>query len=504
MLKSKDLAISSSVAYQQSYKKKGKETNFRQRIEENLVILHPRKRISTMKKISNSFHIFAIRKDERWLAVISACILIALNSLLIYNHWPKFLLAKNGNIGAWSLFNNKLHFSGYDPYAYMTLTKFSVYYNLDRHPILTSLYYPFSVLNHWIMKTWDINAAMFIMAVLVIIAALYAVIFMYRSLHELMCLKKGDSIWLTALLFSFASIMTTAMSPDHFVFSFSLLVFTLYVFGRYIRLGKAIAWYKAGILYFFTTGVTLTNGAKTLLGVLFVDKRKAFSWRNVVLGFLLPTALLAGAYFVQNQTLVAQRDKNATIMLQKQAAKDPEKFRQDSIQGVQHAELMTKISGKPVSDKPFLNLINADASRWNGIVDGLFGESIQLHREYLLGDVFLGRPLEIHYSSWVNYALEAVIVLLFFIGLFCGRKDPILQMLLSWFAIDLIIHVVLGFGLNEVSINGGHWMFIIPIALACLLKKMQGRPAKYTGYLIKLLTVYLWGYNGYLVAWYML
>jgi hypothetical protein len=457
-----------------------------------------------MKKIINPFHIFAIHKEERWLAVASTCILIVLNGLLIYNHSPKFLQANGGKIGGWSLFNNQLHFSGYDPYAYMTLTKFNVYYSIDRHPVLTLLLYPFSVLNHWIMKTWDINAAMYIMAFLVIIASLYAVIFMYRTLHELMGLKKSDSIWLTAMLFSFASIMTSAMSPDHFIFSFSLLVFTLYVFGRYIRQGRAIAWYKPAILYFFTTGITLTNGAKTLLGTLFVDKWKAFTWKNILLGFLLPTALLVGTYAIQEETLVAQRDNNAAVMRQRKEAKDPVKFKQDSIRDAQNAVAMTKINGKPLSDKPFLRWINADASRWNGIVEGLFGESIQLHRDYLLGDVFLGRPIDVKYSSWANYAIEAIIVFLFFTGIFYGRKDRILQMLLSWFAIDLIIHVVLGFGLNEVAINGGHWMFIIPVALACLLRKLQGTKAEYTGYFIKLLTVYLWGYNGYLVAWYMI
>ena len=457
-----------------------------------------------MKSLRNPFRIFAIRKDERWLAFVSVCILALMNAMLIYNHWPKFLLARGGRIGGWSLFNNQLHFSGYDPYAYMTLTKFSVYYNLERHPVLTLFLYPFSVLNHWIMVTWDVNASMFIMAVLVVIASLYAVIFMYRTQHELMGMKRSDSIWLTALLFSFASVMTSAMSPDHFIFSFSILVFTVYVFGRYIRQGKAIAWYKGAILYYVTTGITLTNGVKTLLGALFVDKREAFSLKNLLLGFLLPSALLLGTYWAQDKTIVAERDHNAEVMQQKLAVKDPAKFRQDSIRKINNAAAMTKINGKSISDKPFLRWINADASRVNGVVDGLFGESIQLHREYLLGDVFLGRPTEVTYSSWVNYAIEAAIVMLFFGGIFCGRNDRLLQMLLSWFAIDLMIHVVLGFGLNEVSINGGHWMFIIPVALACLQKKLQGRQAEYTRYLIRILTVYFWGYNAYLIAWYML
>ncbi|WP_028909282.1 DUF6080 domain-containing protein [Prevotella sp. AGR2160] len=451
----------------------------------------------------NPFHIFAIRKDERWLTIIATLILIALNGLLIYNHSPKFLEAKWGRIGGWSLFNNQLHLSGYDPYAYMTLTKFNVYYSIDRHPVLTLLLYPFSVLNHWIMTTWNVNAAMYIMAALVIIAGLYAAIFMYRTLHELMNVQRSGSIWLTALLFSFASIMTTTMSPDHFVFSFSILVFTLYVFGRYIRKGKPIAWYKGAILYYFTTGITLTNGAKTLLGALFVDKKKAFSWKNILLGFLLPTVLLVGTYVIQNETLIAQRDNNAAVMRAKMAAKDPVKFRQDSIRDAQNAIAMTKINGHSVSDKPFLRWINADASRWNGIVEGLFGESIQLHQDYLLGDVFLGRPIDVTYSSWINYVVETIVFLLFMAGICCGYKDRILQMLLSWFAIDLLIHVVLGFGLNEVAINGGHWMFIIPVALACLLRKLPTRYVSGFSFAIKLLTVYLWGYNGYLIAWYM-
>ena len=241
-----------------------------------------------------------------------------------------------------------------------------------------------------------------------------------------------------------------------------------------------------------------------MLGALFVDRRKAFTWKDFLLGFLLPSALLLGTYWAQDQTIVAQRDNNAEVMKRTLAIKDPTKFRQDSIRDIKNSIAMTKINGKSISDKPFLRWINADASRVNGVVDGLFGESIQLHRDYLLGDVFLGRPTEVTYSSWVNYAIEAVIVLMFFGGIVCGRNDRILQMLLSWFAIDLTIHVVLGFGLNEVAINGGHWMFIIPVAVACLLRKLRGRQAECARYLVRLLTVYFWGYNAYLIAWYML
>ena len=33
-----------------------------------------------MKKMKNPFHIFAIRKDERWMAVVSVCVLALMNA----------------------------------------------------------------------------------------------------------------------------------------------------------------------------------------------------------------------------------------------------------------------------------------------------------------------------------------------------------------------------------------------------------------------------------------
>ena len=450
--------------------------------------------------MKNPFRLFAIRKDERWLALVSVCLFTLMHTLLMYAHWGRFIEAKHGHIGAWSLFNNQLLFSGYDPYAYMTLTQYSVYYTLERHPLLTAFLYPFYLLNHWIMVTFDFNAAMLIMGFLVVVVTTYSVLFMYRVLHELLSLRRADSLWLTALLFSFASVMTSSMSPDHFIFSFFMLVISLYIFGRYIKQGRQIPWYKGAVLYLLTTGLTLTNGVKTLLGVLFTDGKHTFHWKNVCLGLLIPTAFLVGAYFVQYQELVIPRLEKSTKILQKKIEKDPSLARIDSINRIK-----TKaVSGEKVSEKPFLKWIDASSSRTDGIIEGLFGESLQLHRDYLLGDVYLGRPNVIRYRSWVNYAINGVVVLLFLGGLLVGYREKLLQMLLSWWAIDLAIHIVLGFGINEVSINGAHWLFIIPISIAYLYARLSPKSLTAVRYVVAMLTIYLWCYNGYLITDYML
>lgn len=450
--------------------------------------------------MKNPLKIFAIRRDERWLALVSMLLFSCMNAMLIYNHFAKFTLANYGKIGAWSLFNNQLHFSGYDPYAYMTLTKYTAYYTLERHPLYTALYYPLYLLNHFIMTTWNFNASMFIMAVLVVLASVYSVLFMYRTLHEIIGLCKSDCVWLTALLFSFASVMTSAMSPDHFIFSMFMLTMTLYVFGKALVAGKEVAWWKAALLYLFTTGITLTNGAKTLLGYLFVEGKRTFRWKNILLVVVLPTAILAGVYAYDYQELVVTRKEASARIMAKKIEKDSTLAAQDSINRIKNQ----LISGKPISDKPFLKWIDIDSSRPNGIIEGLFGESVQLHKDYLLGDIYLDRPAVVHYRSFVNYVIEGLVFLLFLAGIIMGFRSRVLQMLLSWFCIDLFIHVVLGFGLNEVYINGTHWMFIIPIAIGCLYRRSTQRFLTALRWIVCLLAVYLWCYNGYLITSYLL
>lgn len=449
--------------------------------------------------MTNFFKIFAIRKGERMLSIVSTIVFAALNFLLIHNHWDEFTRANKGHIGAWSLFNNNLHFSGYDPYAYMTLTQYTTYYELERHPLLTALLYPFAALNHWIMKTFDFNACMIIMGVLVVIASVYSAIFMYRTLKEVMGLKKNDCLWLTAFFFSFASIMTSAMSPDHFIFSLFMLTLSVYVFGKCIKKKKMIAWWKAAILYFFTTGITLTNGAKTLLGILFTDGRSTFRWKNVLLAFILPSALLLAAYGTQYYELKLPRMEASTQIQAKKEAKDPALIAQDSINKIKNQA----ITGKRVSEAPFLKWIDVDSSRPNGIVEALFGESFQLHTDYLLGDIYLGRPAKVHYHHFINYLVNGIIVLLFVGGIIVGRRERIIQMLLSWFIIDILIHVILGFGLNEAYINGTHWMFFIPIAISCLYSRLDGKRLATLQYIVGALTVFLWGYNLTLIVRYL-
>lgn len=106
-------------------------------------------------------------------------------------------------------------------------------------------------------------------------------------------------------------------------------------------------------------------------------------------------------------------------------------------------------------------------------MENVFGESIQLHEDHLLGDTLRSRPVIVKYNYWINYIVEILIVVLFLAGIWKGRRQRFLWMALAGMALDFFLHVGLGFGLNEVYIMTAHWAFVIPIATGFLLRKEE-------------------------------
>ena len=139
------------------------------------------------------------------------------------------------------------------------------------------------------------------------------------------------------------------------------------------------------------------------------------------------------------------------------------------------------------------------------MVENLFGEGIQLHEDHLLGDVLKSRPMIENYRHAFNYIIEAVIVLLFIAGIWCGRRSRFMWLAMSYFALDMALHVGLGFGINEVYIMSAHWIYVMPITMAFLMKAMAGRRRQALALktLMALLAAYLWIWNVSLIVRYL-
>lgn len=434
--------------------------------------------------------LFRIKREEWIAAFIMLLFLIALNVLAVsMNHYELF--TRSGKLGYWTIFWNHYHVSGFDSFTYIILSHWRPLYSAYRHPLLALMIWPFSQLNEWLMHVTGYNCAVFIVAFFLIALMFYSFIFAYRILREVIGLKRFDATLLSFFLYSFAYVMLTAIVPDHFAISMFILTLTLYVAGRDMQKQRQMKGWKVALYYFLATGVTLTNGIKIFLAQWFVNGKKTWHWRNLLFTFVLPTAVLFGAFLYQDQGIVAEDEQKSQHIFE-------ERIKKDSVFAKRVAENKERNKEKKlVSENEFLKSTYTDVSISKTIVENLFGESIQLHDRWLLQDVNHNRPVFVNYRHLYNYVIEAIIILLFLCGIWQGRHSRFLWLCMSWFAFDMLLHLVLGFAIIEPYIMTGHWIFVMPIAIAFLLKSANSKLLWGLRTVIILTMAYLYVYNGY-------
>lgn len=435
-----------------------------------------------------------LRKEERPVAIVALIVFAALNALLIANHWQSF--TRGAHVGFWSVFYNHLNMSGYDIFSLIFISCMRLHWNALRHPLFVALLLPLFWLNHQIMPPTEFNAAVLLMGALLVAADVWGAVLMHRLLRDVVEVNRMDAAFLTAMFYGFAHVMIATMVPDHFALSLPLLLLTLLIAGRRLKEGKPMKLWQSALLFFLTAGMTLTNGVKVALAAWFVNGRKVFSWRSI-LSFVVPTLLLGAVYLWQKEAIIEPQEHNIKRIEAAVAKKDPARIAKlkehDDFVKQQNGEALTK-------SVPLLEWSDMTTSRWQSAVNNLFGESLQLHRDYLLEDVQQTRPVFVEYRSAVNYIVEALVVLLLVAGAWIARREKFFLMVFSWFAFDMIMHMGFGFGLNEVYIMTAHWAFIIPIAAGYILRRKNSMAARV---LVAALTLWLWAYNAVIVIGYL-
>lgn len=441
-------------------------------------------------------NIFKIKKEERIPSLIALLVFVLLNGLFFYKYSNLFLQAHH--VSYWQLFAKTYHVSGFDAWSYIFMSNGKLYFEIPRHPLFAVILYPFYLINKELIAAGDTNYAMIFMAILLIVSAYYSFIFIYRVFREIIEVGKKDSLLLSAMLYSFGMVMVSMLVPDHFCWSLFLLTMTLYLAGKAMKEKKQLSAWTIGILSFLTGGVTLSNIAKTYLAAWFVNGKNVFAWKNMV-AMILPAILLVGtAYLIYTEIREPQFHTDKKIEI-KAHAKDTLQAHKDSIH---HAWVLAH-TGEPMKKEGFWKWTDMSTSRSDALIHNMMGESIQLHDSYLLDDMCVNRPTVVKYNYVFNYIIEGIVALLFILGIIVAVRHRFFLMALSWLALDICIHFVMGFGLNEMYIMACHWIFIIPISIAYLLKSLTPSRQTIVRGITLLLTLYLWVWNGYLVFSYM-
>ena len=445
------------------------------------------------------FNIFKVKKEERWLAFVMLAVFVTFNAMVIASHYHVYTMEAHG--GFWSVFTKNFRMSGYDCWSWITVSGGRIHFVTSRHPLYLTFLYPLYLLNDWLIQNVGYNFAVYFMAVIIVFSAFYAVLFMYRVFREVLELRRKDARILTLLLFSFGHVLIPTMVPDHFVISLMLLSLTLYITGKKMKKGQLLTAWQSLVLTFFTAGMATSNGVKTLLAGLFTNGKKVFTCKFISIGVVLPLLLLLGIQQSQYYLLEVPQQAVVRHIESETLKKNPQKVLEHK---KQRDEWQRAHLGQPVGDGVITKLMDVSTPRVPTIVENFFGESIQLHQRSLLKDVSWERPIFVEYNWSVNYIIEAFIVLLFIVGIVFSYKQRFFKMLLSWFACDLTLHLILGFAVTEVYIMTSGWAFIIPISYGYLLKRLSMKWLKLMRVALIMLTIYLWIYNAGQTVYYLM
>ncbi len=433
--------------------------------------------------------IFRIRKNEIAVFIIGFIILALLNIMMLgYNY---DLFTRGGNIGFWSIFYDHFIVSGYDSFVYLSLSRWKIYYTLSRHPLIAPMLYPLALLNGWLMDLTGVNCAIYIVAALYCLLGTYSFLFTYRIMRKVIGICVLDSMLCTLFFFSLGHVMTATFVPDHFAISLFLITLTAYIAGTYMRRQSLMPAWLTALLATITCGVTLTNVAKTWLAALWTNGRHFWRLKSLLLTTILPLMIIAGGYFLQYEYLAKPDNLVQQHNIEKKLKKDA-KFAK---QYYEHKKWMENRRSFNNTDNTILQWIDTKTNRIATITENLFGESFQLHQDHLLDDTNKSRPVIVTYRHWYNYLIEAIIVALFIGGIIIGRKNKFCLMILSWFAVDMTMHIILGFALTEVYIMTSHWALALPVAIASLLSAYKGKQRIALRLVLFAVTIWLLAWN---------
>ena len=465
-----------------------------------------------------------IRRGEIWAVALVTVINVVLQAFFIARHWFFCTTFHPANE-----YVKNVHLSGFDALTYDTITDWGFYYNVYRHPLMPYFMYPFHLLNRLLSAVTGINCVQFVVALMLLFCTVYSAAFLYRLLRNVIGVGHIDATLLTVLTWSFGYVMVSGIVPDHFYISMFLLIATLYCSGVLIQRGRRMPMRLSIPLFFLVAGVSLNNGVKVFLSQLFVNGKRFFRPKYLLFSVLIPSALIWGSaraiYYInvfpdwkarqdQNaKNIKAKDDKSLEAFKKNSGVTDSAILAQEYVKIQKRNEaarekrkqssVWAKHSGKPFKKGEFWSWTDATTSRTETLVHNVFGESLILHAEGLLGDALVNRAVIVKYHNPVNYVVCAIVALLFLGGIVAGWRSRLLWLALSWLGFDMFIHLILGFGINEIYIMSAHWLFIIPIATAYLLKKAKGWQKPALRCVILPLIIYMVAYNAFYVIKYL-
>lgn len=287
----------------------------------------------------------------------------------------------------------------------------------------------------------------------------------YRYLKEIISINTLISLYLTIMYALFSSCLFYAFTFDSFTFSLLLLVFTIYWYSSKYKINSLTSYTSNLFLSIALGGVTITNLAKGIICGLF-EKKSFYSkiLRAISICIIFSLISIIAFLFFKNP------DNAPFIFLDKY-----ERFsKTDSIGIIEY--LYRVIDTFFIA--PLLSLNLTEIMHHN--------EPISIITYFVEEDNSIHRIL----NNWWRYLYALIFYTLVFSSLILNRNNKFVKMLFAIWSVDIVIHILFRFGITDsYSMFAAHWIFVFPLLLGFLYKKIKPMQRKIFSVLILIMLI---------------
>lgn len=329
---------------------------------------------------------------------------------------------------------------GYDTYEY-TIGEFLVPYKVLffklRHPLMAFWLFPVSVIAYLPEWLLGIASVLPVFTVATNLAMALSTSLVWRICRFVNPSSINGNLICTGVYFSFAQVIILSFAVESFPFSsLALLSYISYV----CLLPKKTDIYSNNLFFAIVSGITITNGLKFVLAQLL--------WKEKCLDFVKRTFKSSFLFFFLTSIAVLVAVARWVFLI-RPVSPDVSLISLllgDSMNYVMHYDFVQrlKVAGYNFFVSPILLC-----------VDALNFEGFDFSEKVLSNLSIWVIPLCVFYSGLL-------------LSLWINRKKQLVSVFLCFLAVDVLIHLILGYGLNEGHIFSGHWLFMFPILLAML------------------------------------
>lgn len=303
------------------------------------------------------------------------------------------------------------------------------------HPLMKWYFKPFLGIGDLLIFIGGFKAKTVFFTLLCSSLISLSVVYIFRYLKNILRLE-GFPLYFVPVLYAFFSTnLVLCFTVESFTITTFLLSFTVYYYSKCISENREVTFLSNFFFSFALGGITITNFAKGIIPMFFTKEGLKVKLIKILIlgGIFLLVILRTSLFLADGQSAFEHYDRFSS----------------------------------------------ADDHIFSYILP-FFGAPI-LFSEIIWGAAFNPDLEGMIYISSYQHVWQSVFVIAIFIpviySLIKGYKNKLFQLLVLLFLFDIVLHIVLRFGIMDSFIYGGHWIYLIPLFIGWAYKylsKKQG------------------------------